>query len=41
MLSLIVFSAGISMLNPFLLRDALDKGIFKHEDTLLTGLVLG
>ncbi|MGI8573467.1 MAG: ABC transporter ATP-binding protein [Solirubrobacteraceae bacterium] len=39
-LGLIVVSAGISMLNPFLLRDVLDEGIFKHNTTLLTELVL-
>src|SRR6202140_368895 len=40
-LLLIVISAGVSMLNPFLLRAALDKGIFRHETTLLTELVAG
>ncbi|MBV9047311.1 MAG: ABC transporter ATP-binding protein [Solirubrobacterales bacterium] len=39
-LLLIVFSAGLSMLSPFLLRDVLDEGIFKHNTTLLTELVL-
>ncbi len=39
-LSMIVFSAGLSMLQPFLLRDVLDDGIFKHNTTLLTWLVL-
>jgi len=39
-LVLIVFSAGLAMLQPFLLRDVLDLGIFKHEETLLTWLVL-
>jgi ATP-binding cassette subfamily B protein len=39
-LGLIVVSSGISMLNPFLLRDVLDEGIFKHNTTLLTELVL-
>jgi ATP-binding cassette, subfamily B, bacterial len=38
-LLMIVFSAGLSILNPFLLRAVLDKGIFKHETTLLTELV--
>jgi ATP-binding cassette, subfamily B, bacterial len=38
---LIVVSAGVSMLSPFLLRDALDEGILGHNDTLLTILVLG
>jgi ATP-binding cassette subfamily B protein len=40
-LVMIVISAGVSMLNPFLLRSALDNGIFKHNGTLLTELVLG
>jgi ATP-binding cassette subfamily B protein len=40
-LVLIVISAGVSMLNPFLLRDALDEGLFKHNGALLTELVLG
>jgi ATP-binding cassette, subfamily B, bacterial len=40
-LALIVISAGVSMLNPFLLRDALDVGIFKHDDKVLTLCVLG
>jgi ATP-binding cassette, subfamily B, bacterial len=40
-LMLIVVSAGVSMLNPFLLRDALDKGIFGHDATVLTLTVLG
>src|SRR3984957_13238586 len=39
-LILIVFSAGLAMLQPFLLRDVLDLGIFKHDETLLTWLVL-
>ena len=39
-LVLIVISAGVGILNPFLLRDALDLGIFKHNGTLLTELVL-
>ncbi len=38
-LVMIIFSAGLSMLNPFLLRAVLDKGIFHHEHTLLTELV--
>ncbi len=37
-LALIMFSAGLSMLNPFLLRDVLDKGIGQHNTTLLTWL---
>ncbi|MGH2885985.1 MAG: ABC transporter ATP-binding protein, partial [Solirubrobacteraceae bacterium] len=40
-LVLIVIAAGVSMLNPFLLKAALDKGIFRGEHTLLTELVLG
>jgi ATP-binding cassette subfamily B protein len=40
-LVLIVISAGFSMLNPFLLRSALDNGILKHNSTLLTETVLG
>src|SRR5437763_10711991 len=39
-LGLIVFSAGLAMLQPFLLRDTLDEGIFEHKTTLLTWLVL-
>jgi ATP-binding cassette, subfamily B, bacterial len=39
-MGLIVVSAGLSMLNPFLLRAVLDKGIFHHRHTLLTELVL-
>ncbi len=39
-LFLIVVSAGIASLQPFLLRDVLDEGIFKHNTTLLTELVL-
>ena len=40
-LGLIVFSSGLSMVSPFLLKDVLDEGIFKHETTLLTELVAG
>ena len=40
-LALIVVGAGLSMVSPFLLRTALDDGIFKHETTLLTEVVLG
>jgi ATP-binding cassette, subfamily B, bacterial len=40
-LGMIVFSAGVSMLNPFLLRTALDDGIFKHEGSVLTEAVVG
>jgi ATP-binding cassette subfamily B protein len=32
---LIALSAGLSMLNPFLLRDALNEGIFEHKLTVL------
>ncbi len=39
-MALIMFSAGLSMLQPFLLRAVLDKGIFEHNETLLTELVL-
>jgi ATP-binding cassette subfamily B protein len=40
-LGLIVFSSGLGMVSPFLLRAVLDKGIFQHETTLLTELVAG
>jgi ATP-binding cassette subfamily B protein len=40
-LVLIVLSAGASMVNPFLIRSALDNGIFRHEGTVLTETVLG
>jgi ATP-binding cassette subfamily B protein len=40
-LLLIVLSAGVSVLNPFLLRTALDDGLFKHHGTVLTEAVLG
>src|SRR5437763_13501910 len=39
-LGLIVFSSGLAMVQPFLLRDTLDEGIFQHNTTLLTWLVL-
>ncbi len=39
-LALIVFSAGLSMLQPFLLRDVLDKGIGQHDTTLLAWLTI-
>ena len=39
-LVLIVFGAGLSMLQPFLLRDVLDKGIGQHDTTLLTWLTI-
>jgi ATP-binding cassette subfamily B protein len=40
-LLLIVVSAAISMTSPFLIRDALDDGILKHESSTLTYSVLG
>jgi ATP-binding cassette subfamily B protein len=40
-LVLIVASAGASFYNPFLLRDALDRGIFRHNEGVLTRSVLG
>jgi ATP-binding cassette subfamily B protein len=40
-LVLIVASAGASFYSPFLLRDALDTGIFKHDEGVLTAAVLG
>ncbi|MGI8507471.1 MAG: ABC transporter ATP-binding protein [Solirubrobacteraceae bacterium] len=40
-LAMIVFSSGLSMISPFLLRAVLDKGIFRHETTLLSELVAG
>jgi ATP-binding cassette subfamily B protein len=40
-LVLIVVSAGVAMLSPFLLRTALDVGIFQHNETVLTETVLG
>ena len=40
-LLLVVIGAGLAMLPPFLLRDVLDKGIFEHDTTLLSELVLG
>ena len=39
-LVMIVFSSGLGVLNPFLLRDVLNKGILEHDTTLLTWLVL-
>jgi ATP-binding cassette, subfamily B, bacterial len=39
-LGMIVFSTGLSMISPFLLRATLDQGIFKHQHTLLAELVL-
>ncbi|MEA2198924.1 MAG: ATP-binding cassette, subfamily bacterial, partial [Solirubrobacteraceae bacterium] len=40
-LVLIVFGAGLGMISPFLVRDALNDGILKHNTTLLTEVVLG
>ena len=40
-LVLIVFSSAVSMINPFLVRDALDIGILEHNDAVLTATVLG
>jgi ATP-binding cassette subfamily B protein len=40
-LFLIVISAGASMVNPFLIRSALDTGLLKHNGTVLTETVLG
>jgi ATP-binding cassette subfamily B protein len=40
-LGLIVFSSLLGLVQPFLLRATLDKGILHHEHTLLTELVLG
>ena len=40
-LVLIVISSGVAILSPFLLRTALDVGIFQHNGTVLTLTVLG
>ncbi|HZE05018.1 MAG TPA: ABC transporter ATP-binding protein, partial [Solirubrobacteraceae bacterium] len=40
-LVLIIVSAGVSMLSPFLLRDALNIGLVQHNNTVLTLTVLG
>ncbi|MGH2858555.1 MAG: ABC transporter ATP-binding protein [Solirubrobacteraceae bacterium] len=40
-LVLIVVSAGVSMLSPFLLVSALDTGLLRHNATVLTETVLG
>ncbi len=40
-LVMIVFSSAVAMLNPFLLRAALDRGIIGHNDTVLTETVAG
>ena len=39
-LALIVVSSGIAILQPFLLRQALDVGIIQHDETVLTVTVL-
>jgi len=40
-LALIVFGAGLSMISPFLVKDALNDGILKHETTILAEVVIG
>jgi ATP-binding cassette, subfamily B, bacterial len=40
-LALIVFGAGLSMVSPFLLKDALNDGILRHEQTILAEAVAG
>jgi ATP-binding cassette subfamily B protein len=40
-LLLIIFSSAVSMVNPFLLRSALDKGIIGRNDRILTETVAG
>ncbi len=40
-LLLIVVAAGVGMLNPFLLRTALDQGLVAHDSQVLTEAVLG
>jgi ATP-binding cassette subfamily B protein len=39
-LAMIVVASGVSMLNPFFLRDALDDGILHHNTTKLTEYVV-
>jgi ATP-binding cassette, subfamily B, bacterial len=39
-LALIIVSSGIAIYQPFLLRKALDVGILKHDETVLTTTVL-
>ncbi|HEX5225379.1 MAG TPA: ABC transporter ATP-binding protein [Solirubrobacteraceae bacterium] len=41
LLALIFLSAGLGVVNPFLIREVLDRGIRQHETTLLTELVAG
>jgi ATP-binding cassette subfamily B protein len=38
---MIIASAAISMINPFLVKSALDKGLLGHDNTALTVAVLG
>src|ERR1700761_1745459 len=40
-LVMIMVSAGVSMLSPFLLRTALDTGLLQHDSTVLSLTVLG
>jgi ATP-binding cassette subfamily B protein len=40
-LLLIIIAAGVGMLNPFLLRIALDQGLVEHQSDVLTEAVLG
>ena len=40
-LAMIIASAAISSINPFLLRSALDHGLIGHDGTILTETVLG
>ena len=40
-LVMIVIAAGVGMLSPFLLRQALDVGLGQHDDAVLTATVLG
>src|SRR5207237_10770837 len=39
--ALIIFSSGLSMISPFLLRSVLDNALPHRDGTLLTELVLG
>ncbi|MGH2842737.1 MAG: ABC transporter ATP-binding protein [Solirubrobacteraceae bacterium] len=41
LLAMIAAASAVSMINPFLLRIALDDGIFRHERATLTYAVLG
>jgi len=40
-LVMIIIAAGVSMLSPFLLKRALDVGLFQHDNAVLTACVLG